>query len=220
MKLFATIYIAVIAFAAFSNAQAQNATANLPDFQFLLTQKSEPERDNICKTNMGFCETNCGGPNKAPMNFCNVTTMGWGCGCSDKIPDLSAFQWPINREHCIGSGEACKLACQDPKVPNEKKPDCNLACIDTYTSKCGTAAQPPAYYNVSDPAIVPTYAPPKNSVTDSANNNSTSTNGTNGSQSTNNSASESKKQSSASSINHLGNAAVALVIVASGMSLF
>lgn len=146
--------------------------------------------------------------------------MGWGCGCSDKIPDLSAFQWPINREHCIGSGEACKLACQDPKVPNEKKPDCNLACIDTYTSKCGTAAQPPAYYNVSDPAIVPTYAPPKNSVTDSANNNSTSTNGTNGSQSTNNSASESKKQSSASSINHLGNAAVALVIVASGMSLF
>lgn len=45
---------------------AQNTTANpnLPEFQFILTQKSEPERDNICKTNMGFCESNCGGPNK------------------------------------------------------------------------------------------------------------------------------------------------------------
>lgn len=144
--------------------------------------------------------------------------MGWGCGCSDKIPDLSAYQWPINREHCIGSGEACKTACQDPKVPNEKKPECNLACIETFTQKCGTPAQPLAYYNVPDSETVPTYAPPKSSTTDSANN-STSTSGTNGSQSTNNAASDSKKQSSASSINHLGNAAVAMVIVASGMSL-
>jgi hypothetical protein len=144
--------------------------------------------------------------------------MGWNCGCSEKVPDLSAYQWPINREHCIGTGEACKTACQDPKVPNEKKPDCNQACIETYTQKCGTPAQPPAYYNVADIATVPTYAPPK-SPTNSTSNGTSSTNGTNGTQSTNSAESEGKKQSSASSINHLGNAATALIFVATGMSL-
>ncbi|GBB94169.1 hypothetical protein RclHR1_02300010 [Rhizophagus clarus] len=230
MKLFAAVYIVIAALTAFSNAQAQNTTTttttadpNLPAFQFLLTQESEPQREQLCLLNMGFCETNCGGPNKAPMNFCNSTTMGWGCGCIDKVPDLLGYEWPINREHCIGSGQACTAACQDPKVPNEQKQSCNEACSSTYTQKCGTPAQPPAYYNVPDIATIPTYAPPNltNNVNNSTSTNGTTTNGTttNGTQSTNNTASEGKKQSSASSINHFGNAAAALIIVASGMSL-
>ncbi|RIA95847.1 hypothetical protein C1645_756504 [Glomus cerebriforme] len=221
MKTFIIIFTAIITLAAFSNVQAQSTAKNpdLPDFQYLLTSKPDAERQQLCDLNEGFCQTNCGGPEKAPMNFCNSTTMGWGCGCIDKVPDLLGYQWPINREHCIGSGEACKAACQDPKVPNEQKANCNNACVETYTQKCGTPDQPPAYYAVSDPSIVPTYAPPVN-TTSSSTNSTSSTSNTNGSSSEpSNNASENKKQSSASSLYHLGNAAAALVIVASGMSL-
>src|SRR5436305_395621 len=133
--------------------------------------------------------------------------MGWGCGCIDKVPNLLGYEWPLNREHCIGSGEACKAACGDPSVPNEKKPKCNQACVETYTQKCGTPEQPPAYYVVPDVNTVPTYAPPetaKNPTTDGKG----KTGNTNGSE----------QQSSASTLS-LGNAATALVIVASGMSL-
>uniref|UniRef100_A0A1D1Z717 4Fe-4S ferredoxin-type domain-containing protein n=1 Tax=Anthurium amnicola TaxID=1678845 RepID=A0A1D1Z717_9ARAE len=216
MKLFAIIYTTIVVLAIFSNVQAQNATVNNPDlpkFQFLLTSKPEADRVQLCEVNKGFCQTNCGGPQKAPMNFCNSTTMGWGCGCSDKVPDLVGYEWPINREHCIGSGQACQAAC--PGTSDVSK--CSQACFTEITQKCGTSAQPPAYYAVSDPSVVPTYAPPSNNNTTSPTN--SVNNSTNNSTNTNGSNAENKKQSSASSINHLGNAAVALVIIASGMSL-
>jgi len=99
--------------------------------------------------------------------------MGWGCGCKEKIPDYLGFQWPINFAHCIGSGEACKDACQSTKVPDKDKPKCNGACFEVYSQTCGTPKQPPAYYNVSDIATVPTYAPPDENAKSS--NGSTST---------------------------------------------
>jgi hypothetical protein len=137
--------------------------------------------------------------------------MGWGCGCSDKVPDLLGYEWPINREHCIGSGEACRKACGDPKIPNDSKPKCNNACFETYTQKCGTPQQPPAYYNVTDVNDTPTYAPPGN------NTKSPSGAPTNATNSDGNANGNDKKQNSASILN-LGNAAT-LVIIASGMSL-
>jgi hypothetical protein len=53
------------------------ATAAVVRAEFQLTSLDEGTRSNICAQNKGFCITNCGGEKKAPMNFCNVTTMGW-----------------------------------------------------------------------------------------------------------------------------------------------
>ena len=37
---------------------------DLPVFQYRLTEKPEGDRIQICNLNKGFCDTNCGGPNK------------------------------------------------------------------------------------------------------------------------------------------------------------
>src|SRR6266498_1072377 len=137
--------------------------------------------------------------------------MGWGCGCIDQIPDYVGYEWPINFAHCMGSGEACKDACGGTKVPVENKPKCNEACIETYSQTCGTPKQPPAYYNVSDVASVPTYAPPDENAK-SSDGKSPSTDGKGGSNNTTTNA----KQSDASS--SLSFRSFALVIIASGMS--
>ncbi|CAG8558380.1 7237_t:CDS:2 [Funneliformis caledonium] len=223
MRTFFVTYtaFAFIALTSFSCTKAQTTAKNpdLPDFQYNLTVKTEPERISLCDANKGFCQTNCGGPEKAPMNFCNSTTMGWGCGCIDKVPDYLGYQWPINYAHCIGSGEACKEACGLPKVLPDNKPKCNNACIAEYSQLCGTPKQPPAYYNVADIATVPTYAPPVEGAkggnsTDGKTGNGGSNGGDSGSDS------ESKKSDASSLNGHVGNAAVALAIVFSGMSLF
>lgn len=141
--------------------------------------------------------------------------MGWGCGCSNKVPDLIDYQWPINREHCVGTGQACIAACGGPSIPTDNKPKCNAACIDTYTSKCGTPNQPPAYYNVPDITTVPTYAPPNNTTSPAG---GAPVGGSTNSTGSNNSTSESTKKNVASSLK-LGNAAFALIIIVSGIPL-
>jgi len=161
----------VIACGVLALAATQNAEAALPKFTYNLTAKPIGDRIGICNLNKGFCDTNCGGPSKAPKNFCNETTMGWGCGCSNKLPDLNGWLWPVNQQHCVGTGEACKAACNNDQT-------CLSDCILTYSSKCGTENQPPAYYNVEDVNQVPTYGPPSASNSSSNSSNPSGSNGT------------------------------------------
>nr|CAG8595878.1 542_t:CDS:2 [Entrophospora candida] len=162
--LFTHLTIIIITISLFSiniiNAQTTNDTTNdpdLPSFTFLLTSLPGPERISICGQNKGLCASNCGGVNQDPKNFCNETTMGWGCGCLTKIPDLQPYQWSINYAHCINSGEKCKQACQSNNYTEDKKSNCTIKCINVYTNTCGTPNQPPAYYMVNDIAQIPTY---------------------------------------------------------------
>ncbi|CAG8519611.1 7559_t:CDS:2 [Paraglomus occultum] len=134
-------------------------TATLPTFTYNLTEKSLGDRTSICQLNMGFCSENCGGPDKAPKNFCNVTTMGWGCGCSTKVPDFEGYQWPINQQDCIGRGEACKKACDAA----------DSACLND------------SYYNVDNVTDIPTYGPPSNSSSNSTGSGSSGNSTTGGS---------------------------------------
>ncbi|CAI2171442.1 2950_t:CDS:10 [Funneliformis geosporum] len=211
MRTFSVIYTAfvVIALTSLPSIKAQTNNPDLPAFQYNLTEKPEGERAQLCDSNKGFCQTNCGGPEKAPMNFCNSTTMGWGCGCLDKVPDYLGYQWPINHAHCIGTGEACKNACEGPKVPVENKPKCNIACVESYSQVCGTPKQPPAYYNVADVNTVPTYAPPVEGANSTDGKAANGKNG-NGGDSKNDGSGTNKND--ASSINGVGNAAIALAI--------
>jgi hypothetical protein len=183
-------------------------SADLPSFTFVLTSLPVGERDNLCAQNKGFCITSCGAE-KPPMNFCNSTTMGWGCGCINKVPDYLGYQWPINYAHCTGSQAACQKACT---AGNNA---CFAACAKTWGG-CGSPSQPPAYYQVSDIAQIPTYAPP------TAASNGTSSNGTStapaGSSSTSKPAGTSSSANSGLSFN-LVSTLSALTIVAAGMMM-
>ncbi|CAG8781963.1 3948_t:CDS:2, partial [Racocetra persica] len=146
-----------------SSTNPPPSLSDLPVFNYSLTQKTPEERAALCAQNKNYCTTNCN--NKAPMNFCNNQTMGWGCGCSDKVPDFQAYQWPINYADCIGKGEACKQSCGQTNFT------CIQACSAYYSNRCGSPSQPPAYYNTTDENTPPSYAPPP---TDSSSANGTS----------------------------------------------
>ncbi|CAG8485873.1 13628_t:CDS:2 [Acaulospora morrowiae] len=198
------VFTATIALASFG-ANAQTTTTGaptaLPSFTYSLTEQSAAERQDLCNRNMGYCMNNCGGPDKAPKNFCNVTTMGWGCGCKDKIPDYQAYQWPINYANC-----ACQSACKGDQ-------SCIVACTKAYSSVCGTSDQPPAYYQVDDPSITPSYGPSKSGSSNAATSGSVgSTNPTSTPSSTNSTASDGTNVSPYSII-------YPLAIVAAGMMM-
>ncbi|CAG8512404.1 6008_t:CDS:2 [Ambispora gerdemannii] len=201
-----------VCFTAFFLVFARSAQAQLPTFTYNLNTKPLAEKQNLCEQNKGYCITNCGGINQAPKNFCNATTMGWGCGCLEKIPDYQAYEWPINYQDCLGHGEACKTACQSDQVPADQKGSCNTACVSSISSKCGTKDQPPAYYNVNDMLETPTYGPKTNS------NNSTSKNGTSSSNNGTGS-SNSAVPIGMTLYSSLGSAVSAFIVVVGGMML-
>ncbi|CAG8547515.1 1752_t:CDS:2 [Paraglomus brasilianum] len=197
--------VAVVACSVLILAAAQSAEAALPTFTYSLTQKSLGDRTQICQLNMGFCSTNCGGPDKAPKNFCNVTTMGWGCGCSTKVPDFQGWQWPLNQQDCFGRGE--------PAPPPMRHASMTVP-QPTLPSTCATDQQPPAYYNVDNVDDIPTYGPP------SPNSNSSS-NGTasGGSSSGNSSTTGGSKSSSSTNYAYSLGSMLSALVVAGGMMI-
>ncbi|CAG8612522.1 2939_t:CDS:2 [Cetraspora pellucida] len=228
MKFFNLLaYTALIALISSHNAEAQTVApptstppttdpntvseSDLPPFTYSLTQKSPGECSVLCAQNTDYCTTNCGGKDKALMNFCNATTMAWGCGCSDKVPDYKAYQWPINFADCQGKGQACQSAC----APANNT--CINNCRSYYTNRCGTPNQPPSYYNTNDVNAVPSYGPPQNNT----NNNTLggSANGPTNSTGTNSTGSVKSDASSLSLSFSIGSAISALAIVAAGMTM-
>ncbi|CAG8547026.1 14016_t:CDS:2 [Acaulospora colombiana] len=90
MRFFTTLaFIAAVAFVALG-VEAQSSTptssAALPSFTYNLVNEPLGDRQNLCNQNIAYCQNNCGGINEAPKNFCNVTTMGWGCCGTPKQP--------------------------------------------------------------------------------------------------------------------------------------
>ncbi|KAI9596245.1 hypothetical protein BDF19DRAFT_438583 [Syncephalis fuscata] len=126
------------------------AAVPLVQADWQITSLSTGDREHICAQNMAYCFNNCNG--KAPMNFCNTTTMGWNCGCADKTPDLADYQWPIVRAECSGRFNQCQLKCQKDPV---KMIECSTKCSDTY--KCDYGKMPPSNLRVKSPSSVPDY---------------------------------------------------------------
>ncbi|CAG8509014.1 4616_t:CDS:2 [Scutellospora calospora] len=222
INLFA--YTALVALISFHSAEAQTPTtptptspaspasppyscptADLPTFSYNLCNETGPDRTALCSRNMGYCTNNCAG-----SNFCNNETMAWGCGCSNKVPDFNAYQWPINYADCQGRGQACMKACK-----SEAK--CIQACSTCYSNVCGTPNQPPAYYQTDDVSQTPSYGPPTNTSTGSGSGSgSPNASGTSSASGTN------SAKSGASSLSitfSIGSAISALAVVAAGMMM-
>ncbi|KAF0546694.1 hypothetical protein F8M41_001014 [Gigaspora margarita] len=236
LNLFA--YTVLIAFISSHSAEAQSAAAapsptsaantasstDLPTFNYSLTQETPANREQLCASNKAYCSTNCGDANP-PMNFCNNETMGWGCGCSNKVPDFQGYQWPINYADCVNRGQACKAVCQSDATPADKKIPCNQACSAAYSDKCGSPSQPACYYNTSDINTPPTYTAPldnsKNSTSggSATGSNNSNNNNNNNNPSTGSGASAKSDASSLSIAFSISSAISALTIVAAGMMM-
>ncbi|KAK9763539.1 hypothetical protein K7432_009684 [Basidiobolus ranarum] len=131
--------------------------------EWLITSLPVANRENICVQQKAYCSNNCGGELEAPKNFCNVTTMGWGCGCKTKIPDFKPYTWPIVLEECRGKAQDCQEKCNTSS--DETRNQCYTDCSTKF--QCGTDKAPPSYLEVPDVQATPLYtaAYPTNSPT-------------------------------------------------------
>jgi hypothetical protein len=146
------------------------------------------------------------------MNFCNSTTMAWGCGCIDKVPNFQGYEWPINFAHCQGSNAACQAAC------GAGNNACAAACLKTWGSTCGTASQPAAYYRTEDIAQVPTYTGPA-AASGSANSTAPSTSAKPNTTTTTATATNKANSANSGLAFSFGSAISALAVVAAGMMM-
>ncbi|KAJ1724826.1 hypothetical protein LPJ53_000962 [Coemansia erecta] len=120
-----------------------------------ITSLDSGSRSNLCALQISTCQNNCGGPDQAPMAFCNTTTLGWGCGCLTKTPDFDTWNWPVPAADCKGSNEACVANCN---VESGDRSACFVNCQDTH--KCNTEDAPVSYTETSDVDTAPSYVGP------------------------------------------------------------
>ncbi|KAJ2162137.1 hypothetical protein GGF46_000879 [Coemansia sp. RSA 552] len=121
-----------------------------------ITSLSSGERENLCDRQIQTCQNNCGGPDEAPMAFCNSDTMAWGCGCKTKTPDFKTWNWPVPAADCGGSADACRANCNSETEGRDK---CFASCSDTH--KCNTDDAPVSYTDMtSKPDDEPAYVGP------------------------------------------------------------
>ncbi|KAI8324147.1 hypothetical protein GQ54DRAFT_296304 [Martensiomyces pterosporus] len=120
-----------------------------------ITSLDAGRRANLCALQIQTCQNNCGGPDQAPMAFCNETTLAWGCGCSTKTPDFALWNWPVPAADCEGSAGVCRNNC------NSASGDRNT-CFEncSATHKCNSEDAPISYTNSTDTSIPPSYTGP------------------------------------------------------------
>ncbi|KAJ2536285.1 hypothetical protein EV175_006818 [Coemansia sp. RSA 1933] len=120
-----------------------------------ITDLDSGDRANLCDQQIQTCQNNCGGPDQAPMAFCNPDTLGWGCGCKSNTPTFDSWNWPVPARDCTGSLAICKENC------GSESGDRNQCFADCSTShQCNTKDAPISYTNTTDVNTPPAYVGP------------------------------------------------------------
>ncbi|PVU98517.1 hypothetical protein BB559_001495 [Furculomyces boomerangus] len=83
-------------------------------------------------------------------------TLGWGCGCKDREPDVNPWDWPVVARDCQGNMQVCKLNCNNTKGRSQ---DCFVDCDKVW--KCNTMDSPVSYTNVTNVNDKPAYSGPE-----------------------------------------------------------
>ncbi|KAJ2715792.1 hypothetical protein H4R19_001006 [Coemansia spiralis] len=143
--------------AVFAAAAAMAVADSAPE-AWKITSIDSGARANLCDRQIQTCQNNCGGPDKAPMAFCNSTTMAWGCGCKEKTPDFEKWNWPVPAADCTGSATTCRANCNGASGDRSA---CFGNCDKTH--KCNTDDAPISYTETSDVAVAPKYIGPAES---------------------------------------------------------
>ncbi|KAG2211512.1 hypothetical protein INT46_008641 [Mucor plumbeus] len=138
--------------------------AGLPNVEWDILKIDPSARENLCQRQTAYCANNCGGPNQAPKNFCNTTTMAWGCGCSHKVADFTPFLWPVVQAECSGKAQDCQKICNKDTV---NPSTCAATCNAYY--QCDTEKAPPSYLQTENPNDTPSYNGSKKEIANSNN---------------------------------------------------
>ncbi|KAI8364673.1 uncharacterized protein BYT42DRAFT_165230 [Radiomyces spectabilis] len=134
----------------------------LPVRFWSILELDETRRSKICNQQIAFCTEECGGPNSTTSNFCNTTTMAWGCSCQNKVPDCPPYQWPVTVAECNGRDEACQQGCNYGVT----KDLCIKGCHRYF--KCNQPGSTPSYLQTSRPDQIPVYNSPPPDTSDSS----------------------------------------------------
>ncbi|CAO3648319.1 unnamed protein product [Mucor hiemalis] len=135
--------------------QPTDKPAGLPTVQWDILRMEPNARENLCQRQTAYCANNCGGPSEAPKNFCNSTSMAWGCGCKNKNPDFTPFLWPVVQAECSGKLQECQILCN---TETNRSNTCATTCNAYY--QCGTDKAPPSYLQTENPTDTPSYDGP------------------------------------------------------------
>ncbi|KAI8346872.1 hypothetical protein EDC96DRAFT_601017 [Choanephora cucurbitarum] len=124
----------------------------LPEISWNVLHIDLVNRENLCTRQIAYCANSCGGPDEAPKNFCNATSMAWGCGCSKKKVSFTKHSWPVVQAECAGKAQECRSICtKDVKNLG----NCVTACNNHY--QCGTNKAPASFLETNDPSDKPFY---------------------------------------------------------------
>jgi len=91
-----------------------------------------------------------------PKNFCNITSMAWGCGCLNKAPSYPVYLWPIVDTECSDKLQACQSECLT--MSSTQMAPCQSACNAYF--QCGSANAPPSYLETNQSTDIPLYVAP------------------------------------------------------------
>ncbi|KAJ2514160.1 hypothetical protein H4217_005913 [Coemansia sp. RSA 1939] len=134
---------------------AASVTMAADEAVWKITDLDSGERENLCDRQIQTCQNNCGGPDEAPMAFCNPDTMGWGCGCKSNTPSFKSWNWPVPARDCAGSLAICKENCGSQSGDRNK---CYEDCSTSH--QCNTEDAPISYTNTTDFDVSPAYVGP------------------------------------------------------------
>ncbi|KAJ2763438.1 hypothetical protein IWQ57_005561 [Coemansia nantahalensis] len=101
----------------------------------------EKQRKELCAEQVLFCSNVCGGEGLTRETFCNPTTLGAKCQCTNGAEAIiRRYQWPVFQRVCEATHTECQLACDRSTIPDAGKAMCFNAC-DTRIA-CNTDAAP------------------------------------------------------------------------------
>ncbi|KAI8144518.1 hypothetical protein BJV82DRAFT_607596 [Fennellomyces sp. T-0311] len=142
--------------AAPADDSSHSVNIGLPIGTWSILQLNESSRAAVCKQQNDFCASECGGPAMTSLNFCNQTTMAWGCNCRNKVPDCPPYQWPVTLAECQGREQKCESGCTDH--PTES------LCVEGCTKyfRCNRPGGPQSRLQTNHPDATPIYDAPPN----------------------------------------------------------
>ncbi|KAJ2683470.1 hypothetical protein H4R19_006995 [Coemansia spiralis] len=120
----------------------------------------EKLRKELCAEQVLFCSNVCGGSGLTREAFCNPTTLGAKCACSNGAEAvIRRDQWPVFQRVCEAQHTECRLACNRSDIPVTSKAACFTSCDSRIA--CNTDGAPDLKMMVDKYDDVTSSSPPK-----------------------------------------------------------
>ncbi|ORX67781.1 hypothetical protein DL89DRAFT_203349, partial [Linderina pennispora] len=79
--------------------------------------------------------------------------LAWGCGCLERTPNFSLWNWPVPVTDCRGSRDVCRNNCN--AASSGDRNECFTKCDATH--QCSTENAPISYTNSTGVDTAPIY---------------------------------------------------------------